>query len=46
MGRAIAANLNRAQALAEARTFAQTQEQPSQSQSQGGPTLSIGARIA
>lgn len=39
-------NLNRAQVLAEARTLAQTQEQASQSQSQGGPALSIGARIA
>lgn len=37
-------NLDRAQALVEARAMAQTQEQASQSQSQGGPALAIGAR--
>lgn len=37
-------NLDRAQALVDARAMAQTQEQASQSQSQGGPALAIGAR--
>jgi hypothetical protein len=39
-------NLDRAQALSEARAQARLREQPSPAQTQGGPSLAIGARIA